>query len=96
MAISCRRWHEIKWSMLSRLDRDIGSNSNSCTTHCNPNYLPFLSQTANFADDIDSIDSQSQEVKALQLNEVMSASDTQAVAIASGYGSTNQNAVKKL
>lgn len=92
MTLSCADWNRIKFSMLSRLPRDTIT---SCSNH-----LPFLQKTFSEegmpALDIDSMDQQTQEVKALQLNEVCMASDTAQVAIASGYGSTWDNAVKKL
>lgn len=102
MTMTCEQWKRTKFALLTRLPDDYIQYR--CSDSCNPNYLPFLQKTYDEGEsgsmDLsitpDSIDVQSQEVKMLQLNEASRASDTQQVAIASGYGTTWQNATKKL
>ena len=74
------QWHNIKWSLLSRLGAD-----NPLQTEF---HMPFLQTTyANPDNPLDtglnlsSIDSMQQEIKALQANESNQPSDTNAIAI---------------
>lgn len=65
------QWHNIKWSLLSRLPAD--------TTQL---HMPFLQTT--YADtglNLSTIDSMQQEIKALQANESNQPSDTNALAV---------------
>ena len=65
------QWHNIKWSLLSRLPAD------SPQLH-----MPFLQTT--YADtglNLSTIDSMQQEIRALQANESNQPSDTNALAV---------------
>lgn len=71
------QWHNIKWSLLSRLPADNQQQ-----------YLPFLQTTYSNPDNpldtglhLSSIDSMQQEIKALQANESKQPSDTNAIAV---------------
>ena len=68
------QWHNIKWSLLSRLPAD------------SPEFhMPFLQTTYANPDDtglnLSTIDSMQQEIKALQANESNQPSDTNALAV---------------
>lgn len=74
------QWHNIKWSLLSRLPAD--------TPNLTQFHMPFLQTTyANPENPLDTglnlstIDSMQQEIKALQANESNQPSDTNALAI---------------
>ena len=71
------QWHNIKWSLLSRLPADTQQQ-----------YLPFLQTTYSNPNNpldtglhLSSIDSMQQEIKALQANESKQPSDTNAIAV---------------
>ena len=71
------QWHNIKWSILSRLPADAPQLTEL--------HMPFLQTTYSNPDDtglhITSIDSMQQEIKALRANESNQPSDTNAIAI---------------
>lgn len=68
------QWHNIKWSLLSRLPAD--------TPNLTQFHMPFLQTTyANTGLNLSSIDSMQQEIKALQANESNQPSDTNALAV---------------
>ena len=71
------QWHNIKWSILSRLPADAPLPTQFL--------MPFLQTTYSNPDDtglhITSIDSMQQEIKALRANESNQPSDTNALAI---------------
>ena len=71
------QWHNIKWSLLSRLPADSPLPTEFHT--------PFLQTTYANTDDtelnLSTIDSMQQEIKALQANESSQPSDTNALAI---------------
>ena len=74
------QWHNIKWSLLSRLPADAPLPTQF--------HMPFLQTTYSNPDNpldtglhITSIDSMQQEIKALQANERNQPSDTNAIAI---------------
>lgn len=68
------QWHNIKWSLLSRLPAD---SPNLTEFH-----MPFLQTTyANTGLNLSTIDSMQQEIKALQANESNQPSDTNALAV---------------
>lgn len=71
------QWHNIKWSILSRLPADAPQLTQF--------HMPFLQTTYANPDDtglhLSSIDSMQQEIKALRANESNQQSDTNAIAI---------------
>ena len=71
------QWHNIKWSILSRLPADAPLPTQF--------HMPFLQTTYSNPDDtglhITSIDSMQQEIKALRANESNQPSDTNALSI---------------
>lgn len=71
------QWHNIKWSLLSRLPAD---SPNLTQFH-----MPFLQTTYATPDNtglnLSTIDSMQQEIKALQANESNQPSDTNALAV---------------
>lgn len=71
------QWHNIKWSILSRLPADAPLPTQF--------HMPFLQTTYSNPDNpglhITSIDSMQQEIKALRANESNQPSDTNAIAI---------------
>ena len=71
------QWHNIKWSLLSRLPAD---SPNLTQFH-----MPFLQTTYANPDNtglnLSTIDSMQQEIKALQANESNQPSDTNALAV---------------
>ena len=71
------QWHNIKWSLLSRLPADSPLPTEF--------HMPFLQTTYANPDDtglhLSTIDSMQQEIKALQANESNQPSDTNALAV---------------
>ena len=71
------QWHNIKWSLLSRLPADSPLPTEF--------HMPFLQTTYANTDDtglnLSTIDSMQQEIKALQANESNQPSDTNALAV---------------
>lgn len=74
------QWHNIKWSLLSRLDADSPLQTEF--------HMPFLQKTYSENEspldtglNLSSIDMMQQEIKALQANESNQPSDTNALAI---------------
>ena len=74
------QWHNIKWSILSRLPADTPLPTQF--------HMPFLQTTYSNPDGtglhITSIDSMQQEIKALRANESNQPSDTNALSIQHG------------
>lgn len=71
------QWHNIKWSLLSRLPADSPLPTEF--------HMPFLqttyANTDNTGLNLSTIDSMQQEIKALQANESNQPSDTNALAV---------------
>ena len=75
-----QQWHNIKWSLLSRLDADSPLLTEA--------HMPFLQKTYSEGENIlsnglnlSTIDTMQQEIKALLANEANQPSDTNAIAI---------------